>query len=297
MACNDGGGTPRLFPAPRSGSNARMAPRATVVLPFLVFALTAQSGNGLVVQPDPENVVANHLVGTWRLDAALQKSLCGREAEATYTFRPDPAVLGSVPMAAAAKLKGQPIFLAGWVGYGTAEDAFLLTVANGVPRLVWFRRGEGDRLGDGESRIVALVRSEAPGADLLFVSGDPEGKSFVPYRRDGGPRVALTAEASITEMLRLLEAGKKLEFVKTFAAPDDLAKMEKEGSKLAKIVERMDDERIGTIVAALQFAAKNKPTADKDGDLLTWELPEELRAKGPARLSLQRIDGRWYLRN
>ncbi len=118
-----------------------------------------------------------------------------------------------MPKRFADKLRDRRIALAGTMVLRGAEHAFLLTELAGNPCIVWFRERDGDPMGDVESFNVILARAKAREADLLFVGGDSNNQPFAAYARDTKGMAILTPAAAVTEMVRLLEAGKTLEFV------------------------------------------------------------------------------------
>ena len=275
---------------------------AAVALSLVVCPspVIAQDGaNGLEVRPDPKNVVANSLVGTWRLDPLLNKRLGHRVGqkggEDCIEFRDDAKALKKVPAAIARKLAEARIYLAGTMRKGDKEHAFLLTLYAGNPVVVWFRERNGDPLGDAESWNVTIVRAEARQADMLFVGGDSNNQSFAAYKRETKVVGKLEPIAALTEMIRLLEAGKAREFLETYCAPDDLGEVIEQGGTMEKLVDRFKGERVKVLIDTLTAASKRPPVMIDGDDIASWELD---KAGGtPGKLRLQRIDGRWYLRN
>ncbi|MFT4841610.1 MAG: hypothetical protein ACJA0V_002408 [Planctomycetota bacterium] len=66
------------------------------------------------------------------------------------------------------------------------------------------------------------------------------------------------------------------------------------GRSIDRIVEHFKGPRGKQLVAVLAVASKSEPVINEGGDVATWTLKMEGL---PPRLSLLRIDGRWYLRN
>lgn len=94
-------------------------------------------------------------------------------------------------------------------------------------------------------------------------------------------------------MIRLLNAGKAEESVETYCAPADLEKMLKQGRTMEKLVARFADERRRKVlIDILGKVSKLPPLMSEDGDMASWET-----GMRPGTLRLQRIEGRWYLRN
>lgn len=266
-----------------------------VAVLFSCMVVGQDAGNGLQVKPEPQCVVANGLLGSWQADPELGKRLGKKAPVERLEFRDDAAVLAKIPTAIAGKLKSLPILLAGTMRKGDSEHVFLLTVLSGNPTVVWFRERGGDPCGDAESWNVMFVRAEAKPADLLFVGGDSDNQAFVAFVREGKPVGQLEPTAALTSMAALVEAGRIREFIETFCAPEDLGRMQKAGRTIDALVERFEGERGKQLVAVFQDAAKRAPTLSADGNLATWQLDG---AEGlPKTLRLQRIDGRWYMRD
>ena len=260
------------------------------------LSLSAQeAGNGLQVKPDPNCVVANGLPGVWLPDAALAERLGSKAAAARLEFRTDATVLAKIPAAIAGKLKDQPILLAGMLKKGDSEHVCLLTVRSGNPTVVWFRERGGDPCGDAESWNVMVVRAGAKPADLLFVGGDHDNQAFAGYAREDKPKGELQPEAAMNEIIALISSGRGKQFVETYCAPAELAKMQEAGRTIDSLAARFNGERGKELVAALTVAAKQAPTLSNDGNTATWQLDESTGL--PKTFRLQRIDGRWYLVN
>lgn len=269
--------------------------RVPALLPLVLTCalLPAQdAGNGLVVQPDPENVVAAALLGDWTRDVELCRRLGNRHGKERLEFRDDATVLAGVSLPIAEKLREQRIYLAGRMVRGDQEHAFLLTTMHGNPTLVWFRERDGDPMGDVETCNVSLARAEAKAADLLFVGGDSVAGSFGAYRRVSAVVGKLEPAAAVTEMIRLLEAGRTVEFFETFVTEQDLEKMRSRDGSLQEFVESFEEKKREELLAALREVVHAEPQRDESGDRLTWP-----RGEGQRAVRMQRIDGRWYLRN
>lgn len=262
----------------------------------LSFAVVAQDGgNGLQVKAEPQCVVANGLLGVWQSDTALAERL-GRKARRTrLEFRDDATVLAKIPAPIAKKLAELPILLAGNMKQDETEHVFLLTVLSGNPTVVWFRERGGDPCGDAESCNVMFVRAETKHADLLFVGGDHDNQAFVAYAREGKPVEKLEPGAAVTAMAALLRSGRVREFVETCVAPEELAALKERGKTVDKLVERFEGERGKQLAEAFEKVAKKAPELTDDGNTATWQVDggEDL----PKTLRLQRIDGRWFMRN
>ena len=150
---------------------------------------------GLKVAPDPENVVASRLAGTWQTDANLWERLAGGPVHIplwSYRFEADESVAAKLPARYADFLKDKPIYLAGRIsgGHLSAACPFVLTVLHGNPHVLYFREKDGDPMGDAESFNVMLARGAKPENDILFIGGDFNNQTFTAYRRGAEPRPA-----------------------------------------------------------------------------------------------------------
>ncbi|MGK0155097.1 MAG: hypothetical protein ACI9SE_002057 [Neolewinella sp.] len=248
----------------------------------------------LKVQPDRGNVLANSLVGSWVIDVELNQRLGNRGKQPSLQFAADASVLAGVPAPIAKQLRTSRIYLAGTMTMADKKHAFLVTEKSGNPIIVWFRERGGDSMGDTESWHASLARAEVAQADLLFLGGDRNSESFAAYERAGKPVGTLTPVAALAEMSRLLGGGEAHQFVTTYCTPKDLAEMVEAGRSIDRIVEHFRGPRGKQLVAVLAVASKSEPVMSEGGDVATWTLKMEGL---PPRLSLLRIDGRWYLRN
>lgn len=271
---------------------ARMVVSVLVSSLLVTTAVSAQAAaNGLEVRPDPQNVVANALVGAWKFDADLGKRLGNKGIGDRLEFRDDAKIVEKLPAAIAAKLRDRRIYLAGVMVLRGKEQPFVLTELAGNPTVVWFRERDAEPMGDAESLIVMLVRAEAKPADVLFVGGDSNNQSFSPYARETKVVGKLEPAAAVADMIRLLEAGRALEFLETYATPTDLAKW-RSSSTIEKVVARLEGEHGKELLGVLQTISKQEPVMSAEGNVASWPVEHKV-----GRMRLERIDGRWYLRN
>jgi len=158
---------------------------------------------GVKVAPDPENVVASRLAGTWMTDVPLSERLGTPGIAAGWTerlvFTSEPACAETVPEKYHEFLKQGPVYLAGRLTRHRMHPAartmptfhtFLLTSLHGNPHVVYFRARDGDPMGDAESFNVMLARGDKPENDILFIGGDFNNQPFTAYRRVAEPRPA-----------------------------------------------------------------------------------------------------------
>ncbi|MCX5649762.1 MAG: hypothetical protein NTX40_11850 [Planctomycetota bacterium] len=153
------------------------------------------AGAGVKVAPDPENVVASRLAGTWGTDKDLWTRLAGGPVSIpgwSFRFEADESVAAGLPARYADFLKDKPIYLAGRIsgGHLSAACPFVLTVLHGNPHVVYFREKDGDPMGDAESFNVMLARGDKPENDILFIGGDFNNQPFTAYRHVAEPRPA-----------------------------------------------------------------------------------------------------------
>lgn len=271
-----------------------LAAGCTLLLAFLQPLAAQDQANGLKVEPDENQVLASSLVGTWQLDVALNQRLGHDGGEPTLQFVADPTVLKKVPAAIARKLAEHRIYLAGSMQVGDKQHAFLVVQVGGNSMITWFRERDGDAMADAESWIAFIARGKARPLDLLFVGGDHNNQSFAAYSRMPTQPAAFTPVAVIADMTRLLVAGEAKAFITTYCAPADLEEMANKGRGVDVLAQRFEGERGTRFLQALEIVSKTVPTMSEDGNRATWSLDVDGL---PASLSLQRIDGRWYLRN
>lgn len=258
---------------------------------------TRQAANQLKVEADPENVLASRLEGKWQVDAELTRKLGGKVLAEKLEFRRDDKVLERIPEAVAARLKGERIYLAGIMVMGGREHPFLLTGLKGNPHVVWLREGNA-KPGDAESCNVMLARAAQSDNDLLFTGSDHNNQPFAAYAREvaGGAvdarSVPVQLKAVIADMARLLAAKKHAEFIRTYAAPDDLNKMTESGRSVEAIAEGFAGDKAELLLKILESAQGAKPVLNTDETEATYPGQEEGRP-----LRLQRVEKRWYLRN
>ena len=142
----------------------------------------------LKVQADKENVVASRLEGTWTLHADLTKRLTGEKSDsAGYQFTKDDDVAAAVPDKFEKILKDMTIYMSGKmkVTRGKNEETypFVLVSYKGNPRVIYFREGDGQPMGNAESLNVMLAQAKDKANDLLFVGGDFNNQPFRAFER------------------------------------------------------------------------------------------------------------------
>jgi hypothetical protein len=176
--------------------------RITSRLVFLLLTMGATSATSaaaqtpLKVEPDPQNVVASRLEGTWEPDAPLTTHLGGRQtagevaqaAASAVSFKSDPSIAGKIPQAMADRIRSMPgmrVYMAGTMTLSGKEYPFLLLPLSGNLQVVMFQPRGGDPMGDSESFIVQLASAREPANDVLLIGGDFNNEPFSAYKRTG----------------------------------------------------------------------------------------------------------------
>jgi hypothetical protein len=267
-----------------------MRARFLVGFSWLSATLLPQEA-ALRVEPDPKNHVAASLAGSWQRDGDLTKRLGKTKAPMALTIREDHRVLEALPAAVVEHLRGKRIYTAGTMQVKDNEQTFVLTAAAGNPEIFVFRSASSDPVRGSETLRVMLVRGETPAADLLFVADASLKQPFAAFARAPEVVGALEPAAALTEMVRLLEADKYGEFLKTWCDPEDFARMAPEGSSIDALGERFRVSAKGKeLFESLVAGAKLTPKVSGDDAIFEGEgLPRPLR--------LKRVAGRWYLCN
>lgn len=154
--------------------------------PLLALALLALlSIDTPTVTPDPENVTASRIIGTWQKHADLINRLTPKLhwGPDILTFELDPQITARIPQQHHKYLSAQPIYLAGNAHFDAKTYPYVLTTSHGNPHVVYFNPRDGNPLGDTESMNVFVARADDPLNDLLFVGGDFNNQPFNVYER------------------------------------------------------------------------------------------------------------------
>ena len=265
----------------------------------LVDGARAQDDTGkprpvLAVEPDAQSVTANKLHGRWKLDAELTKRLGGTQEVTTLEFVRDDKIVPGLPDQIVAKLARLKILAAGTMRLRDQSYPFLLVTLNGNTQVVYFRARGGNPVGDAESAIVTVASAADRQMDLLFVGGDFANEPFKAFTRDEAKAGVDTIEGVLADMIRLLEAKKHAEFVKTYMAPADQRRLaEKEaGESQEAIIEQFGAKKGPRLLERLRALAGTKPTLATNGKEATF--PGEGAERG---VTLVREGERWYLKN
>lgn len=228
-----------------------MLPIGTLCL--CVFSLTAAAGpadhRGLgtrspqdppKVNEDPENVVAGHLVGSWKVHARLTSRLVGgvvpepaRPDSVSISFEADATVVDQIPQRLWPNLSESWIYMAGTLRLRSKPHPFLLVEQHGNPHLIYFRERAGDPFGDSESFKLFIAPAEEREDDLLFVGGDFNNQAFEAFERSRGgastrpeadkqrtAEIQILNFASAIDQYRLIHSGRNPESLEQLIEPD-----------------------------------------------------------------------------
>lgn len=165
----------------------------------LAFFLTdlACGGELEIDRGADENVVAQRLVGIWKLDADLAERLGNGRSEGAaiagiggtvgwFQFEKDGAVLDELSPAVLREFEDDHlrVFLAGrmTVKGVRGKISFLLTAQSGNPRLRLLRKLDDGSVREGAIDVL-LARGREKGGDLLFVRDAAGDTPFVAFER------------------------------------------------------------------------------------------------------------------
>ncbi|MCC7395573.1 MAG: hypothetical protein IT455_00740 [Planctomycetes bacterium] len=268
---------------------------AAVVLSFACATLLPAQEPGPAAK-NGEGALARALLGSWRLDAELSRRLGADGRAARVEFRSDAAVVARLPAATVARLQQQqmPVLQQGTMLVDGSEHTFVLTVQQGDTMVLGFRADAGAPLAEVGAFPVTLARGKDAGRDLLLLGVGEPGAAMAAYTREVAAKRGLTPQATVTHMMQLLEAGKAREFVETYAAPDDLARLIEGGRTLDDLAARFTGERLQTLLAVLDSVSKAEPEWNQTRDEVKWP---NTTGDGPKEVKLKLVDGRWYLKD
>lgn len=103
-------------------------------------------------------------------------------------------------------------------------------------------------------------------------------------------------ETAIPRAIKMLEAGQHADFLKAFVTPDEMKKIT-ERVTFEEFAAKFGERKAAALLATLRHIEGKKPThVERDGNLVTYELPEDLKAPGN-RIKFVRIDNLWYIKN
>lgn len=152
---------------------------------LLVSAAVVQ--NAFQLKPNPENVVAARLEGVWILDEPKTHWLGSSKEIRGLAFVRDEKLPAQIPEKFKDVIAGD-IYLAGTVHVINDPFPFVLTSANGIPRLVVFKPEGGEKFGRAEPMNVMLCPGLERNKDMLFVGGPKNDRPFAVFiRKDLAP--------------------------------------------------------------------------------------------------------------
>lgn len=149
----------------------------TMMLSLISFLAYAQNEEILTLTLTKENVVASAIDGSWKPK--------DEERKFTVEFTKNLEVLKILSKKYYKDFTSYKIYHAGYMkinekGKSTTHP-FIVTNINGNPHLFFFRERDCNPIGDAESFILFIARSEK--GDRLFTGGDFNNESFVEYER------------------------------------------------------------------------------------------------------------------
>jgi len=102
-------------------------------------------------------------------------------------------------------------------------------------------------------------------------------------------------DTAIADSIRLLEAKSYEEFIRNYAAPEDLKTL-LAGTTMEEFVKQFAAENAAVVLKILKSVKDAKPVISADGKKATFKLKEELKPPHP-ELTLIKIDKYWYFEN
>ena len=107
------------------------------------------------------------------------------------------------------------------------------------------------------------------------------------------PHPRTQPESAVKEGIRLLEASKYAEFLKTFARPSELEELTAKRS-IDDVAAEFGEKRAADLLAALRAADKMKPTLSAEGTRAEYTFEKPFGRE--RRISMAKIGDVWYFR-
>ena len=107
------------------------------------------------------------------------------------------------------------------------------------------------------------------------------------------PNPRTQPELAVKQGIRLLEAGKHAEFLKTFARPSELEELTAKRS-IDDVAAEFGEKRAPDFLAALRAAATMKPTVSAEGTRAEYNFEKPFGRE--RRISMAKIGEFWYFR-
>ena len=98
---------------------------------------------------------------------------------------------------------------------------------------------------------------------------------------------------AVKEAIRMLEAKKYTDFLKTFTSPSELEELLLKGS-IEELAAEFGERRAPDILAALRAASTMTPTLNAEGNRATYRFEKPFGRE--ARISMAKIGEYWYFR-
>lgn len=153
----------------------------------LLLASAAVVQNAFQVKPNPENVVAKRLEGVWILDEPKTHWLGSSKDIRGFAFVRDEKIAAQIPEKFK-ELLTDDIYLAGTVHIVNDPFPFVLTSANGIPRILVFKPEGGEKFGRAEPINLMLCPGLEKNKDMLFAGGAKNDRPFAVFiRKDLAP--------------------------------------------------------------------------------------------------------------
>jgi len=151
----------------------------------LVSAVAVQVAFEL--KPNKENVVAARILGVWDLQDDRTHWLGASKDIRSLAFVQDDKLISEIPAKHKELIAGD-VFLVGTVQRNQETLPFVLTVANGTPRIVMFRAEGLDKYAKAEPLNVMMCLGLERPKDMLFVGGAKNDRPFAMFiRRELAP--------------------------------------------------------------------------------------------------------------
>ena len=99
----------------------------------------------------------------------------------------------------------------------------------------------------------------------------------------------------VPEAIRLLEAKEYVTVLEILMLPEDFKNIT-ENLPVAEFAAKFGEQKAAKLLAVLKAAKDLKPILSEDGNIATFELPENPEFPRKA-LVFERIDGRWFIKN
>ncbi len=100
-------------------------------------------------------------------------------------------------------------------------------------------------------------------------------------------------ETAVKEAIRLLEARKTVEFLRTFVRPSELEELLKK-APIDEVAKEIEERRVPDLLAALRAASTMKPVINEAGTRAEYRFEKPFGRE--RRIAMEKIGEFWYLR-